>query len=166
VDLFWSIDGGSFDLFGSFEASDGVDSAAVPVEGDKAYKFYALAQDRAGNSTLNRSNEVEVKVISVSVNDDEALPDRFELAQNYPNPFNLSTVIKFSLPVRSKVKIEVYDILGRKVKLLVNGEYEAGKWKVIWNGQNDKGFSVSSGVYLYRMKAGEFMSVKKMILLK
>ena len=94
------------------------------------------------------------------------LPTDFGLAQNYPNPFNPTTEINFALPVKSHVTIDVFNVLGQRVLTLVNGDMEAGYQSVTWNGNDEHGRSVSSGVYLYRMKAGEKVFTKKMMMLK
>jgi 5-hydroxyisourate hydrolase-like protein (transthyretin family) len=88
-------------------------------------------------------------------------PKEFKLEQNYPNPFNPSTVISYQLPVISKVTLKVYDILGSEVKTLVNEEQEAGYKELQFNGSN-----FASGMYVYRLQAGEYVSTKKMMLLK
>lgn len=93
-------------------------------------------------------------------------PKSFELGQNYPNPFNPTTTISFDLPKLENVRIVVYDILGREVRTLVDQEMAAGRYHVMWNGTNDKGQGVSTGVYFYRMEAGNFISLKKMLLVK
>ena len=93
-------------------------------------------------------------------------PSSFALNQNYPNPFNPSTNIEFALPQHETVRLEIFDILGRNVSTLVNGDMPAGTWKVMWNGKDANGSSVASGIYLYRLQAGSFVSVKKMLLLK
>lgn len=90
----------------------------------------------------------------------------FELYQNYPNPFNPTTTIKYQLPRASQVKIEIYNILGQKVRTLVNKKQKPGKYEVVWNGRNDTGTRVGSGMYLYYMRAGDFTDVKKMLLLR
>lgn len=92
---------------------------------------------------------------------DQVLPTKFDLHQNYPNPFNPSTTIGFSLPTASIVKLEVFDILGRKVKTLLHKELFAGDHKYKFNGKN-----LSSGVYFYRIQAGSFFKTKKMLLIK
>jgi len=85
---------------------------------------------------------------------------------NYPNPFNPTTIISFNLPSDSDVSVEVYNVKGQKVKTLLNEKMTAGQHKVIWNGLNEKNKPVSSGVYLYKVRAGNQESVKRMILLK
>lgn len=94
------------------------------------------------------------------------LPTGFELEQNYPNPFNPETIIWFSLPAASTVELTVYNVLGRRVVTLVQGDYPAGSHQVTWNGTDAGGRPVSSGVYLYRLSAGTAAVTRKMMLLK
>jgi len=104
----------------------------------------------------------------VSVDEDQTgqVPQQFLLEQNYPNPFNPVTTINYDLPERNFVSITVYNILGRKVKNLVNGTQEAGYKTVIWDAKNNYGKPVSAGIYFYRMRAGAFVQTRKMLLLK
>jgi len=116
-------------------------------------------------STMNDGSEifgVESKVIESPV----AIPKEFALKQNYPNPFNPTTTIKFEMPKSSNVKLEIYNILGQKVKTLVNEDMKAGYHKVTWDGTNDYSVKVSSGMYIYIIKAGDFIARHKMVLLK
>jgi hypothetical protein len=92
---------------------------------------------------------------------DAGLPKVFALEQNYPNPFNPSTVMSYQLPVASNVSLKVYDVLGREVATLVNGRQEAGRYSVSFNAA-----SFASGVYFYRLQAGNFVQTKKMMLVK
>jgi hypothetical protein len=94
------------------------------------------------------------------------LPSSFELGNNYPNPFNPATQIRFALPQAAMAKLAVYDMLGREVCLLVNGMVNAGYFVSTWNGKDNDGLQLSSGMYIYRMEAGSFVSSKKMLLLK
>lgn len=93
-------------------------------------------------------------------------PSQYELLQNYPNPFNPETVIEFRVPELTKVTIKIYDMLGEEVKTLVNEVYEPGVHRSIWNGVNNYGSKVSSGVYIYRLEAGSLRISKKMIMMK
>jgi hypothetical protein len=95
-----------------------------------------------------------------------ALPKSFGIAQNFPNPFNATTTIRYSLPNQANVRLEIFNILGQKVKTLVNEPQEAGYKQVLWDGKNDQGDNVSSGVYFYRINAGRYHNVMKMSLLK
>jgi len=97
---------------------------------------------------------------------EELLPDVFALHQNYPNPFNPITTLRYDLPENSDVTIIIYDMLGRQVKTLVSQSQEAGYKSIIWNATNDYGKPVSAGIYLYQIQAGEYISTKKMVLLK
>ena len=89
------------------------------------------------------------------------VPNRIILSQNYPNPFNPSKTIKYGIPERSFVELRIYDILGREVTLLVNEQQEAGYYEINFNAA-----ILSSGIYLYRLQAGDFIHTKKMILMK
>ena len=94
------------------------------------------------------------------------LPSTFALHQNYPNPFNPVTTIQYDVPDNGPVTIIIYDLTGRKIKTLVNQISTPGRYSIIWNGTNDFGKSISSGMYFYRMEAPGFKSVKKLMLLK
>ncbi|MBL8008893.1 MAG: T9SS type A sorting domain-containing protein, partial [Ignavibacteria bacterium] len=96
----------------------------------------------------------------------EFLPKSIELSQNYPNPFNPSTTIKFGLPDEGRVKLVIYNILGQKVKELINETRGAGYHTAIWNGKNETGTQVSSGLYIYRLEMGKGVQSKKMLLIK
>lgn len=125
---------------------------------DNYYVATALYED---DMESHYSNESYV-LGQVSIDDEkEIVPNKFELLQNYPNPFNPSTTIKFNLTKSSYVTINVYDILGRKVESLVNNQLPAGYHHVVWNAGN-----VSSGMYFYRIEAGDFSATKKMLMLK
>ena len=94
------------------------------------------------------------------------LPLDYVLYQNYPNPFNPSTSVRFEVPVDSKVMIKIYDILGREVKTLFDDQVQRGRYTLEWDGLNESGMSMSSGTYIYRMVANDFVQSKKMLLLK
>ena len=85
---------------------------------------------------------------------------------NYPNPFNPSTQISFDLPVQSRVRLEVFNILGRRVVVLVEATLPAGSHEAVWDGRNAGGSAVSSGVYLYRLTTEQWTQSRKMLLLK
>ena len=106
---------------------------------------------------------VDVKEIETS---EENRPSEFSLSQNYPNPFNPNTSFRFTLAKSSKVKIEIFNIVGQRVRTLVDEDMKAGAYVAEWDGQDDKGVSVSSGIYFYRMQAADFSEMKKMLLVK
>ncbi len=88
------------------------------------------------------------------------------LSQNYPNPFNPVTEIKYTLPKDCPVELVIYNALGQKVKTLVNQFQNAGYQMVQWNSRDDRDNEVVSGIYFYRIKAGDFVQAKKMVLIK
>ncbi|MDZ7260772.1 MAG: T9SS type A sorting domain-containing protein [candidate division KSB1 bacterium] len=89
------------------------------------------------------------------------IPTEFALFQNYPNPFNPSTTIRFDIPKRTHISLKIYDVRGREVAELVDGEHEAGAFEILWNAQG-----LASGVYYYRISAGDFTAVRKLVLMK
>jgi phosphatidylserine/phosphatidylglycerophosphate/cardiolipin synthase-like enzyme len=100
--------------------------------------------------------------IRVSVDErDQTNPQSFMLSQNFPNPFNPSTRIEYQIPVRSFVRLKVFDLLGREVQILVNQDQPPGTYRIDLNGSN-----FASGVYIYRMEAGSVVLHRKMLLLK
>jgi len=96
-----------------------------------------------------------------AIEEDVPIPDDYFLANNYPNPFNPTTTIKYGLPKMSQVSIEIYDILGRRAAVLVNEEQPAGYYQVNWTGDGK-----STGMYFYRIHAGDFTETRKMLMLK
>ncbi len=97
---------------------------------------------------------------------DSDLPKDFTLEQNYPNPFNPSTTINFALPKESDVTLNIYNVNGQLVRTLASGRYEAGRHHVVWDGRNNFGQTVSTGVYIYRIAAGNFVKSCKMMFIK
>jgi flagellar hook assembly protein FlgD len=94
------------------------------------------------------------------------LPGSFSLRQNYPNPFNPTTTISFELPKKSRVVLDIFNLLGRRVKALHDGIMPAGTHSIIWNGLNEAGEEVTSGIYFYRLRSDDRTACKKMVLLK
>jgi len=103
---------------------------------------------------------------NVSTDVEITIPNGVSLEQNYPNPFNPSTVFEYILPTQSTVQITIYDLYGRMVQKLVNGERNSGRHLVYWNGEDENGFPVSTGVYFYRIKTPIYSKSRKMILLR
>ncbi len=93
-------------------------------------------------------------------------PKEYHLYDNYPNPFNPSTTIAVELPVQSKVKVVVYDLLGRVLRELADETRDAGYVEYLWDGKNDHGTMVSSGIYFCRVSAGNWHAVRKMVMMK
>ena len=96
----------------------------------------------------------------------ETRPEEFALRNNYPNPFNPSTTIKYQLPDAADVRLEIYNVVGQSVRTLVDQQEAAGRYELQWDATNNNGQSLSSGIYFYRIQAGAFQEVKKMLLMK
>ena len=119
---------------------------------------FTTASSDGGLFVLNRG--------SLGAGNGQIYPETFALYQNYPNPFNPITSIRYDLPQDELVNIKVYDMLGRKVRSLVNSQQEAGYHSVKWGATSDRNEPISAGIYIYTIQAGEFRQTKKMILLK
>ncbi len=120
----------------------------------------------------NQSDDVAIRIrtsptLSLGVDDEDgSLPDRFEMTGNYPNPFNPATTIAYTLRTRSQVDVTIYNLLGQHVRTLVNESQSAGEYQVLWDGLSDNGVEAATGVYLYRIDAGDFSQSRKMLLLR
>ena len=118
--------------------------------------FYRLKQiDNDGKAAVSQSLRVKVEA-----------PETFALSQNYPNPFNAGTLIEFDLPTKAWIELMVFDLQGQPVRVLVHSQKEEGHHKVYWDGLDDQGKSVASGVYFYRLKSGHLSQVNKLVLTK
>ena len=102
----------------------------------------------------------------LGVKDRAGVPGRFELAQNYPNPFNPTTRIEFSLPVKGQVSLVIYNLLGREIATLVNQDMNAGSHSLTWDGKDNRGAAVTSGIYFYRLESNDRVQTRKLLLLK
>ncbi len=102
--------------------------------------------------------------------DEDVLPKDFALFQNYPNPFNSATTIRYTLPDREgrphHTALKIYNILGQKIRTLVDEKQPPGNYSILWDGKDENGDQVSSGIYFYRLEAGNFCQVRKMVLLR
>ncbi|MCX6169458.1 MAG: T9SS type A sorting domain-containing protein [Ignavibacteriales bacterium] len=134
-----------------------------------AYKngFVAVFGGRTDRGHLGKVVPyIEILDEASSVQDGNNLPNEFALDQNFPNPFNPSTVISYQVSTVGQVQLKIYDFLGREIAALVNEEKSPGKYQVGWNGEDKNGNKVPSGIYFYRMTAGNYSLTKKMLLLK
>jgi hypothetical protein len=109
---------------------------------------------------------VEMSPVEEDEQDANLRPTHFALGQNFPNPFNPTTIIQYALPRTSQVQIEIYNVLGQRVRTLVNETQEPGYKTINWDGKDDAGSEVSSGVYFCHIQAGSFVKSMKMTLLK
>jgi len=134
-----------------------------PVLGEFEVSLIA-SDDRGGLDTC--SFIITVIEAPVSVEESEKSPEEFVLKQNYPNPFNPHTVIEYEIPKITNVTLQIYNPLGREIITLIDEVQYPGSYSVIWDGMDDLGNKVNSGIYLYKIKAGRYISTKKMILIK
>ena len=130
---------------------------------DSARVIAEMMESQYPDHELTKSAKMMFGVTTLKKETEETsiIPKEYKLYQNYPNPFNPETVIRYQLPANSKVTLTIYDILGKEVTKLVDKEQEAGKYEIKFNSGK-----LASGVYVYRIKAGEFMMSQKMILVK
>ena len=134
---------------------------AFIYEGDTLQVFDATTASDGGYTVLlspiSPSFSTAVEEIRES-----GIPRTFQLLQNYPNPFNPNTVIQYALPEPGYVELSIYNVLGHRIRTLVDRYQEAGGYAVEWNGRNARGMGLSAGVYLYRLKAGAYEAWGKM----
>lgn len=145
-----------------------INEELIPARQDGLYD-YLDSDIAAGYSYYYKVEDVSKdgsKTVHGPVKAEAPVPKEYKLAQNYPNPFNPSTTIRFDVPQVSHITLEVYNILGQKVRTLMDREMQPGYHIAVWDGLNDYGMRVSSGVYYYRISANEFSDVKKMAILK
>jgi len=135
----------------------------LDVQVEKSYSYAITATDHSGNES--KISEY-FDIIVTSLNEESILPNKYYLDQNYPNPFNPVTMIRYGLKEPGHVKINIYNLLGNKVKELVNNYQSAGHHQISWTGENNKNEKVSSGVFFYQIITPGFNQNKKMLLLK
>ncbi len=128
------------------------------------YYYRVSTYDFAGNQSAF-SSEFSALVTSVE-NGGSAIPTEFALQQNYPNPFNPETKIEYQLPAPGHVRLTIYTILGQEIRRLVDRSLPAAYHEVVWDGRDDAGNSMPSGIYFYRIESGSFTAIKKMLLMK
>jgi hypothetical protein len=151
------------DTTGIYLFSDNGDSIKTLNEDLTDLHVHAFAMDSSGYAYVGTMKGVWRRPLSqiLSVSQSREFPIAFRLEQNYPNPFNPSTTIKYELPNSSHVTLTVYDVLGREVSVLVNERRDAGVYDVKFDGSN-----LASGVYFYRLQAGDFVQAKKFVILR
>ena len=181
-DIVWSEDLGEFTIESNLTDGNLLFAGAGSLPDGQNNVFatlqFTINETFIGTETTVSMNQIRFNENAVIVNgasatltqvltvDKNVNPDIFALHQNYPNPFNPTTTLRYDLPKDAKVSIMIYDLMGRQVKTLINTQQNAGFKSVIWDAKNNLGQPVSAGMYLYRISAGDFHSVKKMVLLK
>jgi len=132
------------------------DVAAIMVHLKSKESRISFSTDAMLNENFQSLGAVEVA----------AIPTVYALDQNYPNPFNPSTTIRYQIPTDASVNLIIYNVQGQKIRTLVSKEQKAGYYNVVWDGRNEAGQTVSTGLYLYRVQAGSFVATQKMLMLK
>jgi hypothetical protein len=153
---------GDIDNRASIAMTGALSFTDTDVAVDNQYDYYVYAVDANGNMS-ETSDVVSVSLVSV---DGSGIPSTFALNQNYPNPFNPTTNISFALPEQSHVELVIYNVRGQAIRTLTNSDMNAGYHTLTWDGLDNNGVLVGSGVYITTMNAGQFKSSNKMILLR
>ena len=145
-------------IYGDDFTTEEIDGA---LEGEKLVFSYNDIQ--SASVDLSFTGNMELTEIDLVF---KAIPMEFSLHQNYPNPFNPVTRLRYDLPEEARVSLAIYDLMGREVTQLVNATQKAGYKSILWNSTDLHGKPVSAGVYLYQIRAGEYVRTRKMVLLK
>ncbi|NOX88414.1 MAG: VWA domain-containing protein [Calditrichaeota bacterium] len=126
--------------------------------------FYSVSAEDIHENKSELSEEASIMTGLEGL--DNRVPEKFALYQNFPNPFNPTTTIVYDLPETREVRLEIFTASGQKIKTLFTGQLNQGRHKLVWDGTDDAGNQVASGVYLYQLKAGDFVQTRKMILMR
>jgi hypothetical protein len=147
---------------GSAEINGSGPLMVLEFEGNGGVGLQSLSCDlRSSDNTV-----ISIGDIPALAMDMQAMPTAYSLSQNYPNPFNHRTQLQFTLPQDSQVRVEVMNVLGQPVKILVDGRMDAGTHRIVWDGSNNAGQEVVSGVYIVRMKGKGFTQTREMLFVK
>ncbi|NUM74270.1 T9SS type A sorting domain-containing protein [candidate division KSB1 bacterium] len=138
-----------------------ISAKEIFVSNDCLFLHHDSPASLPGPGNLPKSTFEEEETAS-----DQSPVTSYQLEQNYPNPFNPSTTISFALPEAGEVRLAIYNLSGQLVKQLLAGEMGAGRHSLVWNATDDRGLRVASGVYLYVLKAREFVAQRRLLLLK
>jgi hypothetical protein len=154
-------------LNGAVVKSDSLYTVSFPTIGTTQKVVCVFADGNGGSDSVSWSFKVVLKNLLAVDPVYSGVPTEYVLGQNYPNPFNPSTSIKFGLPKAAPVTLEIYNVLGVKVRTLLNGNMMSAAFhNVTWDGKNENGASVASGMYLYRISADKYVQTMKMLLMK
>jgi hypothetical protein len=156
----WSISDNQFTIGYSYPNDEMTITGTFNQEGDEASGTWSAVMHGT-----NCSGEWEATFTDVEELRNQ-ITTGFKITQNYPNPFNSATTISYDLSKSTHIELTIFNILGQKVKTLVNSRQPAGTYQIQWDGSDNSGRNVASGIYLYRLKAGEFVQIRKMILMK
>jgi hypothetical protein len=177
IQLGWEQAGNKINIFHNIYRSETgsnfsfLDSTASVVYSDtnvflgNIYYYYVTTVEDQWESEPSDTINAVVEEI-VSIDEKSRLPKEFGLAQNFPNPFNPETVILYEIPEQVHVLLSIYNLLGQRIRILMDGPHSPDFYRIVWDGKTDEGRNVASGLYLYRLEAGEFVSTRKMLLLR
>lgn len=153
------------------ENSPCIDSGILDTSDLSLLSFDIIGNDRIWDGNYNGTSIIDIGCYEYGapfVNADDPFvdfPEKYQLS-NYPNPFNPTTTISYNIAQKGEIKIEIYNIKGQKIKTLVKDKLESGLYSTVWNGKNEYGFNVSSGIYFCKLKSGNQETMRKMILIK
>ena len=134
------------------------------MQGTNEYVFSRIAHEEISQFQIFVGSK---DFVDQQINDIQSqLPQQYNLFQNFPNPFNSSTYIQFQIPSYQKVSLKIYDLMGREVITLVNEIRPAGSFQICWDGKDNHGNEVGSGVYVCAFRGGEYFRSQKIIMLK
>ncbi|NOZ61071.1 MAG: T9SS type A sorting domain-containing protein [Calditrichaeota bacterium] len=128
--------------------------------------LYGLTDDLGKAANLSEEFHVSLNMPNVQQIQSEAVPQKYSLSQNYPNPFNMATDIRYSIPEAAHVTLVIYNARGQRIKTLVSEQQNAGYYAVRWNGKDEQGNNLPSGVYVFQMKTEKFAAAQKLVLIK
>mgnify|MGYP001476556554 CR=1 FL=1 len=151
--------------FSDYQMIETIDTSYLDMDYQvESTVYYRLQAFDDGGNVSDYSEVVDMTVLWTDLG--IAIPDEYAIHQNYPNPFNPVTTLRYDLPEQAFVNIQIYDMLGRKVRTIVNEQQNPGYKSILWNAKDDYGTAVSAGLYIYQVHAGNFIQTKKMILVK
>lgn len=161
-----SVNPASYDLEVRVAGTNTVALNVPAVQLAAARNYVVFAVGLVGDNTLSALLRAEMLTSIKDQSAQTAVPSGFELSQNYPNPFNPETNIAFTLPTNTRVKMAVYDLLGKEVVRLVDGDLQQGKYTVRWDGRDSRGVQVATGTYLYRLETENMNKTRTMLYLR
>ena len=130
------------------------------------YKLDVYVSASGDVNSTNDTLSITIQNGVSAIGDEDAVPSSFAMHQNYPNPFNPETSIAFDLPIASRVRLTLYNAIGQKVRTLLADYFAAGRHSAKWDGKDDHGIAAPSGLYFYKIQAGDFAAMKKLILMR
>jgi len=120
----------------------------------------------AGSIVIHKGSGLQKSDTIAEDIESEAKPKQYALFQNHPNPFNPETMISFQIPQSNHIIVRIFNTLGAEIRTVMNGWRDTGNYSIIWDGRDNSGKTVSSGTYIYQIQAGQFVDIKKMVLVR